>query len=306
MSDEQVDPSDLSPLLKEATAAKGKPLTEKERRKFEALEANLRKCEQEVEALQMQQAEDSSGADPVNACRRPKPEDFGLPASDVQSIEKAIKGGMRVNRFLSWLLYALAILGGVVVWKASNGLYALTPFFWFILMGLTASDSKRLIKLWNYRQRRLIDAYYRFEIAWWSYFRQLEKASFEFWESLSGREFEFEMANLFRTHGYTVDVTGGSGDKGVDLAMTKGDRCTVVQCKRYKNRANPAVVRELYGTLTAIGAHDAILVCTGGFTSGVYNFVRDKPIQLIDMDGILALQNLTVETYGFYDSNSTQ
>ena len=92
----------------------------------------------------------------------------------------------------------------------------------------------------------------------------------------------------------------------VDLAMTKGDRSTVVQCKRYKNRANPAVVRELYGTLTAIGAHDAILVCTGGFTSGVYNFVRDKPIQLIDMDGILALQNLTVETYGFYDSNSTQ
>lgn len=113
------------------------------------------------------------------------------------------------------------------------------------------------------------------------------------------------MANLFRKHGYTVDVTGGSGDKGVDLAMYKGDRRTVVQCKRYKNPANPAIVRELYGTLTAVGTHEAILVCTGGFTSGVYNFVRRKPIRLMDMNGILELQSLTVETYGFYDSNST-
>lgn len=160
MSDEQVDPSDLSPILKE-TAAKGKPLTEKERRKFEALEADIRKCEKEIKALQIQHSEGSSGVDPTSSSRRPKPEDFGLPASDVQSIENAIKGGMRINRFLSWLLYALAILGGVVVWKASNGLYALTMFFWFLLMGLTASDSKRLIKLWNYRQRHLINAYYQ-------------------------------------------------------------------------------------------------------------------------------------------------
>ncbi len=306
MNDEQVDPSDLSPLLKKATAAKGKPLTEKERMKFEALEADLRKCEKELAALQIRRSQGTNSADSVRASRRPRPEDFGLPPSDVQSIEKAIKRGMKVNRYFSWLLYAFAITGGLVVWKTSSGLFALVVFSWFLLMGLTASDSKRLIKLWNYRKRRLIDTYYRFEIAWWSHFRQLEKTSIDFWYSLSGRDFEIEIAELFRTHGYTVNVTGGSGDKGVDLIMYKGGKCTIVQCKRYKNPANPAIVRELYGTLTATDAQDAILVCIGGFTSGVYNFVRNKPIQLIDIDGILALQNLTVETYGFYDSNSTQ
>lgn len=306
MSDEQLDTSDLSPLLRRATAAKGKALTEKERKKLQALEADLRKREQELEAIQRKHDESSLSDDQAKVRRRPKPEDYGLTISDIRSAERAIKKGTRYNRLLSWFLYALAIMGAVVAWRAFNGLLAFVVFFWFLGMGLNASDSKRLTKLWNYKQRRLIDVYYQFEMAWWPHFRRLERASFEFWKSLSRRDFVVEIGNLFRTDGFEIEAGGGSSGHGVDLLMSKGGRRAVVKCSQSENPASPSVVRELYATLTAAGAHNAILVCTGGFTAGVYSFVRGKPVQLVDMDGILALQNLTVETYGFYGPNSNQ
>ena len=37
------------------------------------------------------------------------------------------------------------------------------------------------------------------------------------------------------------------------------------------------------------GADNAILACTGGFTQGVYEFVRDQPIELIDDSDLVAL-----------------
>lgn len=301
VSDKHEDCSQLSSILKKATARKGKPLTEKEISKFKMLNQELKKCEQELETLQMQHLKNSSNENQDSMSSRPKPEDFGLPSNEIHPTEEAISKGMRINRFLSWLLYVFALITGILVWKATNEVLYAIPFSCFLfLMGLNSSDSKRLVKLWKYRKRSQIDAYYRFEIAWWHYFRQLEKSSIDFWKTLSGRDFEIEIANLFRTHEYTVNITGGSGDGGVDLTISKGGKYTIVQCKRWKNPATPAVVRELYGALTASGAHDAILVCTGGFTSGVYDFVRNKPIQLMDLNNILALQNLTVETYGFY------
>jgi len=59
--------------------------------------------------------------------------------------------------------------------------------------------------------------------------------------------------------------------------------------KRYRKPAGAAVIRELYGAMIARGAQSGILACTGGFTSGVRAFVRDKPIRLMSLDEILAI-----------------
>ena len=102
----------------------------------------------------------------------------------------------------------------------------------------------------------------------------------EHWESLRGVPFERELAALYRYFGYQVRSTPKSGDQGIDLILTKDGKTTIVQCKGQKGPASPAVVRELYGALVAFRADDAILACTGGFTRGVSDFVRDKPITL--------------------------
>ena len=103
----------------------------------------------------------------------------------------------------------------------------------------------------------------------------------DFWMSLSGREFEQELATLYRRQGYEVQSTPTSGDEGIDLIIRKNGEKTVVQCKSHKAPVGPAIVRELYGSMVASRADNAILACTGGFTKGVRDFAKGKPIELI-------------------------
>lgn len=101
------------------------------------------------------------------------------------------------------------------------------------------------------------------------------------WMSLSGREFEWELATLYRHLGYDVESTPTSGDQGIDLILRKNGKTTIVQCKSHKSPVGPAVARELLGSMVAFGADHAILACTGGFTRGVKDFVEGKPMTLI-------------------------
>jgi restriction endonuclease Mrr len=103
----------------------------------------------------------------------------------------------------------------------------------------------------------------------------------QYWMSLNGLQFEYELGNLYQQLGYRVESTPTSGDQGVDLILKKDGKTTIVQCKSHKQPVGPAVARELYGALIASGADEAVLACTSGFTQGVGDFVRGKPIALI-------------------------
>ena len=111
----------------------------------------------------------------------------------------------------------------------------------------------------------------------------------EYWTSLSGIEFEEELGALYRRLGYRVESTPRTGDQGIDLILNKSGKRTIVQCKRYKDPAGPAVARELYGSLKASSAHNAVLACTAGFTQGVREFVRGKPIALISASDLVKM-----------------
>ena len=111
----------------------------------------------------------------------------------------------------------------------------------------------------------------------------------EYWMSLSGLEFELEMANLYARLGYRVESTPTSGDQGIDLVLRKDGRTTVVQCKSHKSPVGPAVVRELFGSMVASGANGAILACTGGFTKGAVEFAQGRPITLVSAEDIVTL-----------------
>ena len=125
-----------------------------------------------------------------------------------------------------------------------------------------------------------------------------------YWMSLSGIQFEHELGSLYRELGYQVQSTPASGDQGIDLILRKDGDTTIVQCKSYNRPVGPAAARELYGTLTACGAKDAVLACTAGFTQGVFDFVRGKPITLISAQD-LALMGAEVRERGPEQSTLT-
>lgn len=98
-------------------------------------------------------------------------------------------------------------------------------------------------------------------------------------------EFENLVGDLFRAMGMQVSPTPRSNDGGVDLDVLdprpiQGGKI-VVQVKRYRSTVEPAVVRDLFGTVQARGANKGILVTTSGFGPQTHAFVEGKPLELM-------------------------
>ena len=100
--------------------------------------------------------------------------------------------------------------------------------------------------------------------------------------ALSPDDFERLVAKVFNKAGYQVKVTGRSGDGGVDIEIKRNSRVGIVQCKRYEGRVEIEKVRELFGTMVHKKVDIAFLVTSGHFSEGARQFIRDKPINLID------------------------
>jgi restriction system protein len=84
-----------------------------------------------------------------------------------------------------------------------------------------------------------------------------------------------------------------SRDHGVDAVMYDPDPIRggkyVLQAKRYTRTVDVAAVRDLYGTVINEGANRGILVTTSGFGPDSREFVKDKPITLIDGPNLIEM-----------------
>ena len=105
------------------------------------------------------------------------------------------------------------------------------------------------------------------------------------------REFERLVGAAYRRCGYQISMQGGPGaDGGVDLVLRMKGKVLAVQCKRWRTgTVGVDLVRELYGAMAGMHAHGAIFVTTGSFTPPAIDFARDKPIELVDGRGLVAL-----------------
>ena len=97
----------------------------------------------------------------------------------------------------------------------------------------------------------------------------------------------------FATTGGEVKVTQASRDRGVDAIAFDPDpiRCgkIVIQAKRYTATVDVSAVRDLYGTVMNEGANKGILVTTADYGPDAYEFVRGKPLTLLNGSNLLSL-----------------
>ena len=101
---------------------------------------------------------------------------------------------------------------------------------------------------------------------------------------MSWRDFELLVGEAFRLQGYSVTETGGGGaDGGIDLKLKKGNEVFLVQCKQWRAyKVSVAVVRELFGVMSAEGATGGFVVTSGIFTADAKAFAEGRNIDLID------------------------
>ena len=98
----------------------------------------------------------------------------------------------------------------------------------------------------------------------------------DWWWSLSGFEFEEEVAKVFRKNKYIANVTRRTRDNGVDIIMYKDKKKIVVQCKHYKEEVGPEAVRALWGVKDEFKADIVILVASSGVTKTSMKFINNK------------------------------
>lgn len=102
---------------------------------------------------------------------------------------------------------------------------------------------------------------------------------------LTPSEFENLVSNLFGKLGLEAKLTQSSRDGGVDCVAfdnrpVLGGK-VVIQAKRYSHTVGVSAVRDLYGTMQHEGANKGILVTTSGYGPDAFEFIKDKPIELI-------------------------
>ena len=111
-----------------------------------------------------------------------------------------------------------------------------------------------------------------------------------YWERLNGYEFELATAEVLKRHQFNPRVTGGSADGGVDIEVTRAGHKGVVQCKAHVACVGPQTVRDLFGVMHHSSSEFGIIVSRGGFTKGATDFARNKPIFLVDISDLIAMQ----------------
>lgn len=117
-------------------------------------------------------------------------------------------------------------------------------------------------------------------------------------KNLSWKEFEEFVGSLFGKLGYSVEVTGGLDDGGVDLILKKDGRVSLVQCKNYRvSKVSLSHVRDFYGAMNANLNYEAgYFITTGMFTLDAKHFAEDKPIELIDGAKLMDYVRMTSQT----------
>ena len=228
--------------------------------------------------------------------KEPKPKDFNLTPEFVeQSANNDENIFFKTYDKTFWLIvFAIALFLGsgtedVELWTLEYfivSIFIMLPVGLFLGVGshlLSDFYNEILLPLFNKKYSNLKKYKKKLkEYETWFFRTQLD-----FWRSLSGRQFEIELASLLKKHGHTVKVVGGAGDKGIDIIL---DNNTAVQCKAYKSKVGPAAIRDLIGSMQNAKFKQGILASVNGFSKGVYEYNKKNNIELLDASHYIQMQ----------------
>ncbi len=103
---------------------------------------------------------------------------------------------------------------------------------------------------------------------------------------LGWRDFERLVGEAFRHRGFAVTGFGASVSDGGVLGLAKNGERFLVQCKHWrKPQVDVTAIRELSGTIRAVGANGGYVITAGRFTHEARALANTCQIILIDEFG---------------------
>lgn len=113
-------------------------------------------------------------------------------------------------------------------------------------------------------------------------------------EDVSPREFESEIADLFRQRGWYVDQQPPGRDAGVDIDMKRDGKTAGVQVKHYLNsKVQRSEVQQYAGAKAEHGYDEFYLVTSGKFTGPAKEAGQNVNVHLINGDELHSIAETT-------------
>jgi len=221
--------------------------------------------------------------------------ELGISQADVERVEQQ----SRTFRRAQLTIYGIVWIVAIFFIPSDHGLIEIAPWFFkplygaiisVILVGLIWGVSELFTGV-DFEDRFIPKrtAVRRFHYLESQFEKWKERSKREYWTRLSGLEFEQELADLYRQHGYVANGTRSSGDRGIDIWITKGDQRCPVQCKATKSAIGPGPIRDFYGGVIAAGYKTGVIASLGGFTAGALEFLRETAMTALTLEDIVEM-----------------
>jgi hypothetical protein len=102
-------------------------------------------------------------------------------------------------------------------------------------------------------------------------------------DDLDGDKFEALIKRLYEGAGYTVQLTGGTGDQGGDLVVVRDDAKKVIQAKcRSKLGVGNDAVQQVVAAKAIYNCPEAVVITNSTFTPEAEELARVRGVELVD------------------------
>lgn len=109
------------------------------------------------------------------------------------------------------------------------------------------------------------------------------------WKAMRDSEWEHFLADVFRAIGWEAFVMGKSGDQGVDLIVTQGDRRYAIQAKGYHHSVSNKAVQEAVAGMNYHGCTACAVITNSVFTRSAIELAASNCCVLVGEADIPAL-----------------
>jgi HJR/Mrr/RecB family endonuclease len=115
--------------------------------------------------------------------------------------------------------------------------------------------------------------------------KRLQALSMSNVDQMRGIDFELYAAALLENEGFTdVRVTRASGDNGVDIIASRGERQYAIQAKRYKGTVSRRAVSDAVAGMVPYHCNACMVITSGRLSPKSRDFARLHGCEIVDRD----------------------
>ena len=112
---------------------------------------------------------------------------------------------------------------------------------------------------------------------------------------MGGHDFEKVVARIFEKMGYSVTITKGSGDQGIDIIASRGSSTIGIQAKCYAGKVSNKAIQEVVAGVVHYKCDRGLVVTNNFFTDSAKELARTNNVFLWDREDLKKKLLLLVE-----------